>query len=109
MPPRTTRLAISIDSELVEPAKKRAKEFGRFGDPNMSAYISMLIRKDLGLWTEPPSPTGRFNPHEGKPVLSKYQMEQIKKKGGSFSEEDQEVERLGKKILRDAIKKVEGK
>ncbi len=49
MPRRVVKTSISLDRDLVAPAKEKSRKFDRFGEPNLSAYINSLIRKDLGL------------------------------------------------------------
>ena len=49
MPNRTVRTSISIDSDLLIPAQERSRDFNRFKDVNLSAYINELLRKDLGI------------------------------------------------------------
>lgn len=49
-----TKTSVSIDSDLLEPAQERSRQFNRFREVNLSAYVSWLIRKDLGMSNKDP-------------------------------------------------------
>jgi len=63
--PKTKRISVSLDSDLIEPAWEKARKYAsRFSDKgNLSAYISDLLRKDLGM-----EPSGANSPHGSPPA-----------------------------------------
>lgn len=48
MPSNVVKISVSIDADLLGPAKKRAEAYqSRFKKENLSAYVSDLIKQDV--------------------------------------------------------------
>lgn len=67
MPSRVFKTSVSIDIDLIEPAREKSRQFDRFGEVNLSAYINSLIRKDLGIKRQGESDGGSSSPNRKGP------------------------------------------